>query len=371
MVPGIHKLHRWLTSRRKPSRQQLSYLAPIVRNADAAFRDGRFSEVIDMLEAAKPLSAEAHYLVGRSYFELGLRQEALKSFRRALLQQPSLADTIPALAVLSDRRTFSAADADILLPNFSLPASDKIAARRFLDKVAAPNLSTVYSNDNIIVFQRALTFLKDSKFMGSLFRASENNAGAFDDRTWRAHILVWAARNALTLDGDFVELGTFRGYFASCVAECLEFEKLPRNYYLYDTFAGLPSDAVREKDLPDSFYESLQTHYSEPDIYQSVVSRFKQYPNVQVVQGKVPDTLHERCPEKIAFLHIDLNSARHEIAALEYLWDRIVPGAVIVLDDFGFAIFRAQTQAHQEFFGGRGCSIAELPTGQGLVIKSR
>jgi len=366
----VYRLQRWLANRRKPSTQQLASLPPLIRTADAAFRDGRFSAVIAKLEAAKPLNAAAYVLLGHSYFELGLRKEAMEAYRNALLQQPALAGTVPALAVLSNS-SISDADADILLPNFSLPASGKVAARRFLDQVVAPNLSTVYCNDNIIVFQRALTFLRDSKFMRSLFRASETGTGAFDDRTWRAHILVWAAQNALNLDGDFVELGTFRGYFAACVAECLAFEKLPRSFFLYDTFAGLPDDAIRERELPGSFYDSLQAHYREPDIYQSVVNRFKAYPNVHPIQGKVPDTLHERCPEKIAFLHVDLNSAKHEIAALEYLWNRIVTGAIIVLDDFGFAIFRSQTQAHQEFFAARGCPIAELPTGQGLVIKSR
>ena len=368
---GMRRLRSWLANRGKPSKQQLTTLAPLIRAADAAFRDGHFLDVIARLEAAKPLSAEAYLLMGRCYFELGLRNEAMEAFRRARLQEPALADTVPAVAVLDNRRTISDSDADALLPNFSLPTSGKVAARRFLDQVAAPDLSTVYGNDNIIVFQRALTFLHDPKFMGSLSRASEHNIGTFDDRTWRAHILVWAARHALNLDGDFVELGTFRGYFAACVAECLAFEKLTRNFFLYDTFAGLPDDATREKELPGSFYDLLQAHYREPEIYQSVVNRFKPYPNVHPIQGKVPDALHERCPENIAFLHIDLNSAKHEIAGLEYLWDRIVPGAIIILDDFGFAIFRSQTQAHQEFFAARGCPIAELPTGQGLVIKSR
>lgn len=366
---GVGRVRRWLANRRKPSGQHLTLLQKLVPEVAADFRDGRFADVIARLKAAEPLNADAYLLLGHSYFELGLRKEAMEAYRRALLQQPSLASTVPALAALKGRTDISDSDANVLMPNLSLPTSGRIAARRFLDRVAAPNLSSVYCNDNIIVFQRALTFLHDPAFMRSLFRASETKVGTFDDRTWRAHILVWAARNALNLDGDFVELGTFRGYFASCIAECLGFEKLQRSFFLYDTFAGLPDDAVREKELPGSFYDSLQAHYQEHDIYTSVVKRFEPYPNVHPIQGKVPDTLHERCPDKIAFLHVDLNSAKHEIAALEYLWPRVVPGANIVLDDYGFAIFRSQTEAHQKFFSAQGCPIAELPTGQGLVIK--
>jgi len=62
----------------------------------------------------------------------------------------------------------------------------KVAARRFLDQVAMPNLSTVHCNDNIIVSQRMLTFRRDSNFMRNLFRASKTGTGAFNERTWPA-----------------------------------------------------------------------------------------------------------------------------------------------------------------------------------------
>ena len=38
----------------------------------------------------------------------------------------------------------------------------------------------------------------------------------------------------------------------------------------------------------------------------------------QVVRGIVPDSFAQAVPEKIAFLHIDMNSSKAEIAALEH-----------------------------------------------------
>ncbi len=73
-------------------------------------------------------------------------------------------------------------------------------------------------------------------------------------------------------------------------------------------------------------------------------------------------------PEKIAFLHIDMNTAKAEIMALEILYDRMVPGGFIVLDDYGWMLHRPQMIAERAFFAERGKMVMELPTGQGIVM---
>ena len=77
----------------------------------------------------------------------------------------------------------------------------------------------------------------------------------------------------------------------------------------------------------------------------------------------------EIIPEKISFLHIDMNSVKAEILALEHLFDRVSPGGIIVLDDFGWIHMRPQAIAEIDFMSKRNHSIMEMPTGQGLVIK--
>lgn len=104
-------------------------------------------------------------------------------------------------------------------------------------------------------------------------------------------------------------------------------------------------------------------------LYAEVKARFSDVPNVTVTQGKVPDVLAGVAPEKIAFMHLDLNNAEAEIGALEILWDRMLPGAVLVLDDYGWRGYREQKLAEDPWFSMRGYKVLELPTGQGLVIK--
>lgn len=104
-------------------------------------------------------------------------------------------------------------------------------------------------------------------------------------------------------------------------------------------------------------------------LYEEVRKKFVDFPNVIVTQGRVPEVLDQVSPQKIAFLHLDLNNVDAEIGALEVLFDRMVPGAVMVLDDYGWLAYREQKLAEDEWLGKRGYRVLELPTGQGLVIK--
>ena len=331
------------------------------------YKDGHFLEVIrsvNGIETTDRKYGEAKFVQGKCFLELGLLQEAIKCFEEASisfdheeLRTWLICDEEPPSETISDIE---------FLEGVSLNSKDKWGLKNLLSTISN-RLSSIYVNDNIIVFQRALTFLKKPDFMSAVRQASETGQ-SFRDRTWRAHTLCWAASNCISLEGDFVELGTFQGYFAQIICEVVNLSD--KRFFLFDTFEGLPDGADLEPDLPNKFYEELNDHYRQKDLYKRVKEKFLNFPNVEVVAGEVPGTLTKLLKTKICFLHVDLNSATHELQALEHLWDCIVPGGHIILDDFGHAIFKTQTAYHQQFFEEKGQEILELPTGQGLVIKA-
>lgn len=218
-----------------------------------------------------------------------------------------------------------------------------------------------FSSDMLITFSRNMGFLEDPEFLKSI----ELEARTDQDRSlvWRLHVLCWAAANALKLEGDFVECGVFHGFSTAVAARYLQFGKQARTWYLYDTFSGIPSDQLNPGHASPSSYQ-------EASIYDGVKRRFEPYPNIRVVRGRIPQVLSEVSPRSIAFLHLDMNSAAAEIGALEHLFDRMVPGAYLVLDDYGWFAYREQKLVEDPFFRRHGCPVLELPTGQGLVIKT-
>lgn len=213
----------------------------------------------------------------------------------------------------------------------------------------------IFTGDNLFTFGRNLSFLDDAEFMAAFDKHAETDIEKAV--IWRYHVLCWAARNGMRLEGDFVECACYKGTSARIVCDYLDFGNSGKQYYLYDLFehdAGMDHHIMPEHGA---------------DLFGRVKQRFADLPNVHVTQGSVPETLHQIAPEKIAFLHLDINSVAAEVGALEFLFDRIVPGGVIVLDDYGWLGYSAQKEAEDPFFAARGYRVLELPTGQGMVIK--
>ncbi|HEY0650532.1 class I SAM-dependent methyltransferase [Phenylobacterium sp.] len=208
-----------------------------------------------------------------------------------------------------------------------------------------------FMSDNMIAFGRNLGFLDDAPFR----KAWETHAKTQSERgiVWRSHVVVWAARRALRLEGDFIECGCYKGTTARIMADVVDLTD--RQLYLYDLF---------EHDA-SMVHHAMPEH--GPDLFEFVKARFPE-PNTHVIRGFVPESFEQGVPDRIAFAHIDMNNAPAEIAALNAIEDRLVPGAMIVLDDFGAIPYRRQHVAETAWFGERGRFVLELPTSQGLVI---
>lgn len=234
---------------------------------------------------------------------------------------------------------------------------------------------SVFWGNLLLTLNKSAGFLEDEKFNLCLRKIEGSHQydayRAPQSIAWRLHTLVWAAASAAKLPGDFVECGVFKGDMSWVITELLDFAKLDKTFYLYDTFAGFAEKYSSPQDFPDApnFYDYANLVYSDESIYPEVKKRFAHLSNVEVVKGIVPDVLAQISPEKIAFLHVDLNSPAAEKAALEALFDRVVSGGMIVFDDYGWFAARKQKDAIDAFMSPRGYHVLELPTGQGLVVK--
>jgi O-methyltransferase len=221
-----------------------------------------------------------------------------------------------------------------------------------------PHKDGIFTGDNLITFGRNLGFLEDEKFVTAWRKNLETPVE--EAIVWRLAVLAWAAKSVIArkIPGDFVECACYKGITARILCEYTDFaQQADRNYYLYDLFE----------------HDAAMLHHAMPEhsttLFEKVTARFADHANVQVVQGSIPEVLHQVSPQKVAFLHIDLNNAPAEIGALEVLFDRLQPGGILVLDDYGWLAYRAQKLAEDPWLAARGYQVLELPTGQGLVFK--
>ena len=234
-------------------------------------------------------------------------------------------------------------------------------------EVIKSNSKTFYADrEGLIVKNRNLSFASDQKFM-SLYQTlaeDEKERG----KLWRLHVFVWAFINGLKVDGDLIECGVYRGFSSAIAVRYTDFEKLKKRLLLFDTWEGIPDEQLDKGRNPN--IETL-IKYRDPDNYTKTKERFKDYKNVEIYKGKVPHVFSSvNIPKKISFLHLDMNTSIGEIGALDFLFNRVTPGGIVLLDDFGLVLAKEQMKNETAWFLERGYSICELPTSQALVIKA-
>jgi O-methyltransferase len=233
-----------------------------------------------------------------------------------------------------------------------------------LNAVEGVPTDAVFVGEGLATWLKNAPFLSDAKFMELAEKDVDIAPAGVANWHWNLQMVLCAAQQARTVPGDFVELGVYKGHTTKFVAEYLGFSGWDKQWWLYDTFEGVPQDQR------DPGRESMNAAvYGEAFTFEEVRDRFVPFGNIRVIKGRVPEVFAEGSPETIAFLHIDLNNATAEVGALDALYDRLSPGGVIVFDDFLWATSSAQYAAEIAWFRARGLTVFPLPTGQGLFIK--
>ena len=186
------------------------------------------------------------------------------------------------------------------------------------------------------------------------------------DPKWMFHVNQWAAEHAVKLEGDFIECGVYKGRHSISNIIYTDFGNITnKKYYLIDTFEGLKKSVSSDEEI-----NQYQYSYKDQNLYKYVMESFKEFSNVIVVQGIIPDILSKLDIRKVAYLHLDMNCVFPEIEAFKYFWQKLTKSAIVILDDYAQpGIHVNQKHAFDIQAKLFGVSILSLPTGQGLIIK--
>ena len=218
-----------------------------------------------------------------------------------------------------------------------------------------------FVGDEMLVLNKSMHFMDDEDFV-KLFEQTARSPH-YKGMAWRLHNLIYAAKHALSVEGDFIECGVFIGFKSYFLINYLRQSLATRKYYLLDTFEGIDENLSKGSPIK-------QVEHRKARLFEFIKHRFKPFENVCPIQGSVPASLHEIDVNRVAFLHLDMNSYQAELGALDFLWEKIPTGGVILLDDFGLKSHSAQMEAELPWFHVKNQNVLELPTGQALVIKT-
>ncbi|MFD4027623.1 TylF/MycF/NovP-related O-methyltransferase [Streptomyces sp. NPDC058576] len=178
------------------------------------------------------------------------------------------------------------------------------------------------------------------------------------------------------IPGSVVECGVWRGgSMQACARTLLSAGETERDLYLFDTYEGMTpptAEDLRRDGRPAR--ELLDAQGKDRPIWavaslEDVKAGFDNVPypkeRVHYVRGRVEDTVPLQAPEQISILRLDTDwyaSTKHE---LEHLYDRLVPGGVLLIDDYGY--WQGSRQAVDEFLEKTGERLLLLRMDEGRI----
>lgn len=206
----------------------------------------------------------------------------------------------------------------------------------------------------------------------------------FTMTSWeRLGVLCDAIRHieAASIEGDVVECGVWRG--GSMMASALTLLQLgshERDLWLYDTYAGMsePTEIDRKpwenSKATRSRFEQFDrgTHNdwcyaSLDDVRSNLLSTDYPSERLHFVEGKVEETLPGAIPDSIALLRLDTDFYESTRAELEYLYPRLRPGGILILDDY--AEWDGARRAVDEFFDAEPLYLARIDRAARVAVK--
>lgn len=196
----------------------------------------------------------------------------------------------------------------------------------------------------------------------------------------KLYALILATRyiEAHNVPGEVVECGVWRGGSMQAVAyTLLETGAATRDLHLFDTFEGMPPPTEKDRRRfagKESAAELLAISDKDAKIWAvATLDDVREgmaetnYPSERIHYhpGMVEETVPSQAPESISLLRLDTDwyeSTRHE---LEHLYDRLSPGGVIIIDDYGG--WEGSRTATEEFLAKTGEPLLLLPASGGRV----
>lgn len=166
--------------------------------------------------------------------------------------------------------------------------------------------------------------------------------------------------------GAIVECGVFRG---NSLIRFAGFSKLwgaaaNKKIIGFDSFGGFPETKFeadkkqRRKFIADAGSQSISTAQLKGVLRHKGIEK-----NVELVVGDITKTVPEYVKKnpllKICLLNLDVDIYEPTVVILRYLYPLIVPGGVLILDDYG--VFPGETKAVDDYFRGKKIKIRKFP----------
>jgi hypothetical protein len=183
-----------------------------------------------------------------------------------------------------------------------------------------------------------------------------------------------ALKNPTLANGSVVECGTWKGGMSAAL---IEIGGKDRDYYFFDSFEGLP--LAQEIDGKSAL--AYQAETSSPNYRNNCAATLADFQHtisltnfptnrIHTIKGFFEATLPAFDPHPIALLRLDGDWYESTIACLNKFWDHILPGGLILIDDY--YLWDGCSRAVHDFLSSRKATerIQQRAVGLAFMVKS-
>lgn len=222
----------------------------------------------------------------------------------------------------------------------------------------------VFLKDN--VYEKVTPYATYSPWL--LDKGFENTYNCIKNNTlvdkYRCYELWYLLKQLTHLEGDCLEVGVWRGGTGALIAHRLHDLQDDVKVYLADTFEGIVKSSDYDKDYNDGEHNDTSEQIVHTLLNDLNIS------NTIIIKGVFPEDSSKLIPSNnIKFCHIDVDVYQSASDIVNWLWDRLCIGGVIVYDDYGFDTCSGITKFVEEQMNRTDCMIIHNLNGHAIQIK--
>ena len=168
------------------------------------------------------------------------------------------------------------------------------------------------------------------------------------------------------LDGSLIEIGVWKGGTGALIARKARLTGINAPVYLCDTFSGVVKASGK-----DSKYKGGEHADTTRQIVEQLLDDLG-LTKVTILEGVFPEqTAHIIKESKFRFCHIDVDVYQSAKDIIDWIWDKMSLGGIIVYDDYGFHACTGITKYVEEQNNNPDRIILHNLNGHAVVIKIR
>jgi len=165
--------------------------------------------------------------------------------------------------------------------------------------------------------------------------------------------------------GNIIEIGVWRGGTGALIAAKARACGIKDNVILCDTFTGVVKAGEK-----DTEYKGGEHADTSRQIVEELLRAKMALDNFEILEGIFPDdTGHLLSDAKFRMCHIDVDAYQSAKDIVDWIWPRMVPGGIVVYDDYGFRGCDGITRYVNEQISCKDRFVLHNLNGHAIVVK--